>query len=239
MTEQRVAIITGASGHLGRSLVAHFMASGLAVVGHGQRQQPSDWPTEAQYVSGDLRSDDDVADLIAVARSRGSIGVVVNNAADQDLGRPWPMTATTWLAMLDASLVSAVRVSQAAAPDLIRGSAIVNVSSVEAGSAFPSHAHYAAAKAALESYTRSLALELAPQGVRANSVAPGVIDRPGMADDWPAGWSWWSSTCPLGRPVTVEEVAGAVGFLASGDASGITGVVLPVDGGWSASARFR
>ena len=192
----------------------------------------------AVRLARDLRRAGDVDAVASVAREIGDVQVLVNNAADMDLGRPWPMAPDEWRDMMDASLISAVRMTQALVPHLGAGSAIVNVSSIEAGAAFPNHAHYAAAKAGLESYTRSLAVELAAAGVRANAVAPGVIDRPGLEQDWPQGWQWWTSTCPRGRPVTTHEVVAAVMFLASPAASGVKGAVVPVDGGWSASARL-
>ena len=238
MTESAVAIVTGATGLLGRVLVDVLSGEGYVVVAHGRREDAGDWPLDVHYVHGDLRNDADVERLVTQAHALGRIAVLVNNAADMDLGRPWPMSAADWTTMLDASLISAVRMTQAVVEHLDSGSAIVNVSSVEAASAFPSHAHYAAAKAGLESYTRSLALELAPIGVRANAVAPGVIARPGLAEDWPQGWQWWSTTCPQGRPVSPREVADVVAFLASVQASGVNGAVVPVDGGWSASTRF-
>jgi NAD(P)-dependent dehydrogenase (short-subunit alcohol dehydrogenase family) len=119
---------------------------------------------------------------------------------------------------------------------MVAGSSIVNVSSIEAHAAFPRHGHYAAAKAALESFTRTAALEWAAEGIRVNAVAPGLVDRPGLDSDWPEGHRWWTQVCPLGRPIRAAEVADAVAFLA--EASGVTGVVLAVDGGWSSSARL-
>lgn len=238
MGEHPVAIVTGATGLLGRVLVEVLSEDGYAVVAHGRRERPDGWPESVTYVAGDLRNDVDVAPLVKAARNRGVVRALVNNAADMDIGRRWPMAAADWAAMLNASLLSTVRVTQALLPDMAAESSIVNISSVEATSAFPHHAHYAAAKAALESYTRSLALELAPRKIRANALAPGVIDRPGLADSWPEGWSWWSRTCPLGRAVTAREVADVAAFLVSARAAGVNGSVIPVDGGWSASARF-
>ena len=138
--------------------------------------------------------------------------------------------------MIGATLMSAVNLAQAAHSTMGPGASIINISSVEATSPFPRHAHYAAAKAALESFTRSAAMEWGAAGVRVNAVAPGLIDRPGLDLDWPEGVAWWRRTSPLGRPVTPDEVADAVLFLA--DASGVAGVVLPVDGGWSASVQL-
>ncbi len=238
MTESRVVVVTGATGLLGQALVDVLLDDGYVVVAHGRRARPGHLPASVAYVAGDLRRDADVTELVDAAHDQGDVHALVNNAADMDLGRPWPMAPAEWMAMMDSSLVSAVRVTQAMLPHFASGSSIVNISSVEAGSAFPGHAHYAAAKAALESYTRSLALELAGSSIRANALAPGVIDRPGLAQDWPEGWSWWSRTCPLGRPVTAREVAEVAGFLVSAKAAGVNGAVVPVDGGWSSAAHF-
>jgi NAD(P)-dependent dehydrogenase (short-subunit alcohol dehydrogenase family) len=112
---------------------------------------------------------------------------------------------------------------------------VVLIGSVEGLAPFPGHSAYAASKAAVQSLTASLATELAP--TRVNAVLPGLIDREGLAQAWPAGWDWWCATAPLGRPVHAEEVAAAVVFLASLESSGITGASLVVDAGWSSSAR--
>ena len=139
--------------------------------------------------------------------------------------------------MWEANFLAATRISRAALAAMAPGGSIVTISSVEASAAFANHAHYAASKAALESFTRSLAREIGPRGMRANCVAPGLIAREGLEQDWPQGWSWWSEVAPSGHPVSQDEVAGVVSFLLSSQASGINGAVIPVDGGWSASAR--
>lgn len=239
MANRRVALITGATGGLGPALIDRFLTDGFLVMATGRRPEAA-LPArdDLRYLPADLRHGDQVEGLVDAASSWGPLSVVVNNAADMALGEEWPHSTAQWLSMLDASLLSAVRVTAAALPHLIRDSAIVNISSVEASAAFPHHAHYAAAKAAVEAYTRSLALEVAARGIRANAVAPGVIAREGLSENWPHGWEWWTQTCPLGRPIEPGEVADVVAFLSSPAASAITGTVLAVDGGWSASARF-
>ena len=79
------------------------------------------------------------------------------------------------------------------------GSAIVNVASIEALAAPPGHSHYGAAKAAVVAHTRAAAVELGARGIRVNAVAPGLIDRPGLAEAWPDGVERWGRACPLGR----------------------------------------
>lgn len=241
MSEPRVVIVTGATGSLGLALLRVFASLDCAVVAHSRTSASVTDDVRATgclLTHGDLVDDDAARQLIDVAVvTYGRVDVVVNNAADQRVGALSSLSTGDWADMLQATFLSAVRVTSAALPHMRSGAAIVNVSSVEGSAAFPGHAHYAASKAAMESYTRSLALDLGPRGIRANAVAPGVIERPGLAQDWPQGRSWWSQTAPLGRPVSAAEVAAVVAFLAGPAASGITGSVIPVDAGWSASAR--
>ena len=93
------------------------------------------------------------------------------------------------------------------------------------------HSHYGAAKAAVVAHTRAAALELGPLGIRVNAVAPGLIARPGIAEQWPDGVARWEAACPLGRLGEPDDVADACLFLASDAARWITGAVLVVDGG--------
>lgn len=240
-----VALVTGASGALGRVIVQRLAEEGWTVGVHHHRHEPSDllaWLRERDVphvaVTGDLGEPDIAGACVdAVVRALGPISLVVDNAADQSVVPLGDLTAEDWEAMLRASFLSAVHVTSRATATMPSGGSVVTIASVEALAAFPAHAHYAAAKAALVSYTRALALDLGPRGIRANAVAPGLIMREGLEREWPQGLAWWRAVAPLGRPVTAHEVADAVLFLAGSGASGISGAVLPVDGGWSASAR--
>lgn len=227
----RVALVTGARGTVGRAIIAGLAAQGYHVIAHSRDEMPD--VVGATILSGDLA---DPATSMRIAETVGRVDLLVNNAASQVTGRLDDLGSASWSDMLGATLMSAVQLSTALRPAMPSGASIVNVSSIEAAAAFPHHAHYAAAKAALESFTRSAALEWAADGIRVNAVAPGLVDRPGLAEDWPEGWHWWRRTCPLGRAILPTEVADAVGWLAT--ATGVSGVVVPVDGGWSASARL-
>jgi 3-oxoacyl-[acyl-carrier protein] reductase len=227
-----VALVTGARGGIGRALIERLTATGYDVFAHSR--SPLDEETTAvRQLVGDL-SDPDVAR--AIAAQSGAVDLLVNNAADQSVALLDDLSASDWTAMLGATFLSAVHLTSALRPTFAPGACVVNVSSIEAQSAFSRHGHYAAAKAALESFTRAAALEWAHDGVRVNAVSPGLVDRPGLAEDWPEGWEWWLRTCPAGRAIRPAEVADAVAFLAA--ATGVSGVVLPVDGGWSASSRL-
>lgn len=229
---RQVAVVTGARGVVGRAVIARLIDDGYAVVAHSQ-QAVLDLPAGVVSLTGDL-SDPEAAERVRASVKR--VDLLVNNAASQVTGALDELTGSDWAHMLGATFLSAVQLTMALRPVMTAGASVVNVSSIEAQAAFPRHAHYAAAKAALESFTRSSALDWAAAGIRVNAVAPGLVDRPGLADDWSEGWEWWQRTCPLGRPILPAEVADAVAFLAG--ATGVSGVVLPVDGGWSASARL-
>ena len=229
---QRIAVVTGARGGIGRAVIAQLMDRDYTVVAHS-RVAVADLPPGVMSLSGDLS---DPATARRVGESVERVDLLVNNAASQVVGPLDTLSPSSWADMLGATFLSAVSLATVLRPLMHAGASVVNVTSIEAGSAFPNHAHYAAAKAALESFTRSAALEWASAGIRVNAVAPGLVDRPGLAEDWPEGWEWWRRTCPLGRPIHPAEVADAVCFLAV--ATGISGVVLPVDGGWRASARL-
>jgi 3-oxoacyl-[acyl-carrier protein] reductase len=148
-------------------------------------------------------------------------------------------------ATLNINLAGTIRLLRGAATRMRDGGAIVTVSSVGGSRGFASHGVvYGASKAGLESVTRYYAAGLAPRGIRVNTVVPGPLDhtmggaagaevRAGLGDFEAA----IKSLIPLGRPVTVAEVADAIAFLASDEASGITGAALPVDGGLLARLR--
>ena len=225
-------MVTGVRGGHGRATVARLVDDGFDVVAHS-RQAVTDLPSGVVVLSGDLS---DPATAMRVHDAVPRVDLLVNNAASQVVGALDALTASDWADMLGATFLSSVNLTMVLRPLMPAGASVVNVTSIEASAAFPNHAHYAAAKAALEAFTRSAALEWAPVGIRVNAVAPGLVDRPGLAEDWPEGWAWWARTCPLGRPIHPTEVAEAVSFLAA--ATGISGVVLPVDGGWGASARL-
>ncbi|MFE2386117.1 SDR family oxidoreductase, partial [Streptomyces misionensis] len=114
------------------------------------------------------------------------------------------------------------------------GGTITHIASIEAARPAPGHAHYGAAKAAVVTHARAAALEYGSEGIRVNTVSPGLIDRPGLAQAWPDGVRRWLAAAPAARLGRPEDVADACVFLASPLASWITGHDLVVDGGVSA-----
>jgi 3-oxoacyl-[acyl-carrier protein] reductase len=173
--------------------------------------------------------------LVGAAVERfGRLDAVVNNAGAQDLAPLAAMSDDQFVAMIDANLVAAHRLTQRALPELAKvGGSVVHIASIEGSTPAPAHAHYAVSKAALVMHAKAAALEYGPLGVRVNALSPGLIDRDGLDRDWPEGVQRWQRAAPLGRLGTPADVAEACLFLCSTMASWITGIDLVVDGGVS------
>lgn len=242
----RTALVTGATAGLGRVIAEHLATCGAHVAVHGRSADSAAAVVgaitsaggSAIAVTGDLLDIATPESIVAqVSDVWGAIDLLVNNAADQQM-TPLATTSTEqWRSLLQVNLLATVDLTRLVCAGVANPAevAVVNVGSVEGLAPFPGHAAYAASKAALASFTASAALEWSP--ARVNGVAPGLIAREGLADAWPVGLHWWQQVTPAGRPVDALEVAAAVAFLASSSASGITGVTLPVDGGWASAAR--
>jgi NAD(P)-dependent dehydrogenase (short-subunit alcohol dehydrogenase family) len=193
-------------------------------------------------IGADLREPDEVERLFEETAERlGGIDVLVNNAGSYPLHRLVDATADEWKAVLDTNLLSVHLCTQAVARRLIArgsGGAVVNVASIEGLRPAPMHSHYTAAKSGVLAYTRSAALELGPHGIRVNAVSPGLIWREGIEASWPEGVESFRARAPLGRLGRPEDVAHACLFLASSEASFVTGANLVVDGGVLAASAF-
>jgi 3-oxoacyl-[acyl-carrier protein] reductase len=235
-----VALVTGASGTIGRGIALRFADAGAAVVVHGHRNPATELAAEidahggaALAVTADLTDEDACTGLVAEAASwRGRLDALVNNAGIQPVRPLAELTAADWRTMLDTNLTSAFLCTRAAAGVMReRGGSVTHIASIEAGQPAAGHAHYAAAKAGLVMHARAAALEYGRHGIRVNAVSPGLIDRPGLADDWPSGVERWQVAAPLTRLGTPADVGNACVFLASPMASWITGHNLTVDGG--------
>jgi NAD(P)-dependent dehydrogenase (short-subunit alcohol dehydrogenase family) len=238
-----VTLVTGASGGVGRGIALRFARAGGAVVVHGHRRSADQVAAdiranggEAVALTADLTDERACADLVAAAASwAGRLDALVDNAGIQPVQPLAEITGADWRTVLDTDLTSAFLCTQAAAAIMRdRGGSITHVASIEATHPAVGHAHYASAKAALVMHARAAALEYGPHGIRVNTVSPGLIDRPGLAEDWPDGVRRWHAAAPLGRLGTPADVGSACVFLASPMASWITGHDLVVDGGVTA-----
>ncbi|GHA52139.1 glucose 1-dehydrogenase [Streptomyces tauricus] len=249
LLEGQVALITGASGGLGRGIALRFAAAGAAVAVHFRTNAEAagevvtriaDSGGRAVALRADLTVESECHRLVREAADWGGgvLTALVNNAGVQPVQELPGMTLADWRAVADANVSSVFACTQAAAE--WKGGpgggvrSITHIASIEATHPAPHHAHYSAAKAAVVMHARSAALEYGPYGIRVNTVSPGLIDREGLAQAWPEGVRRWQQAVPTGRLGRPEDVGDACVFLASPMASWITGHDLVVDGGISA-----
>jgi 3-oxoacyl-[acyl-carrier protein] reductase len=238
-----VALVTGGSGELGGAICRRLAQGGFRIAVHCHSHRDAAEAVVQAITAGggsaavheaDLRSAEAVDALVAgVLSVHGRLDVVVNNAGIIRDTLLLAMSEADLDAVLDVNLKAAFRVTRAAARPMIRQKRglIINVSSAAATKPGRGQANYAAAKAGLEGFTRAMAVELAPKGVRVNAVAPGVIDSQMTRLIREAAADQILDRLLVRRFGTPEDVAAAVAFLASSDASYITGEVLHVDGG--------
>jgi NAD(P)-dependent dehydrogenase (short-subunit alcohol dehydrogenase family) len=239
----RRAIVTGGSRGIGAAVVQRLLDGGATVVTTA-RHATTETPAGATFVPGDVSTLAGVRTFAAAALDvLGGVDVVVNNAAAAraHLGGIASIPDEEWLDALDLNYLSAVRVTNALLPALREGGAggvIVNVSSAAALTPAPALAHYGAAKAALNTYGKALAAELAPAGIRVATIVPGNVLTPGadairqdIADAQGVTLADTTASIPLGRPGDPRDIAEAVAYLASDRAQWVTGASLVVDGG--------
>jgi len=245
------ALVTGASGEIGRAIVARLAGDGAAVAAAGRTPAKVDALAASLRGDGlavhplvaDLAGESACEGLVAAAEAAlGGLDILVNGAGillaeDGDVVET-PLAA--WEETLRVNLTSVFLVLKHAVPALRRagGGSVVTLASIAAhrGSVFPQIA-YTASKGALLAMTRELAVRHARAGIRFNAVSPSLIatDMGRSLVDRPEAWAKRRPFVPLGRLGTVEEVAAAVAFLASDDAAFVTGTAQLLDGGISAA----
>ncbi|WP_327392067.1 SDR family oxidoreductase [Streptomyces sp. NBC_01186] len=246
-TRPRTVVVTGAGTGIGRATARAFAAEGAHVIAVGRREGPlAEAATEPGAgtitpLAADITHEDAPARITAAAlEATGRLDVLVNNAAVVGSGDLAHCTRAEIDSQFATNLTAPVLLAQAALPALKAapgGGVIVNVSTSVGQRAWPGNSVYAATKAALELLTRSWAVDLAPHGVRVAAVAPGAIETPigahrGLTPEQSETIrAWQIAHTPLGRRGTPQEVAWAVRQLAAPEASFVTGVILPVDGG--------
>ncbi|PYR79536.1 MAG: beta-ketoacyl-ACP reductase [Acidobacteria bacterium] len=237
----RTAIVTGASRGIGRAIALQLAARGAHVVAAARADNAAATVQEiaaaggkADAASADVSDDAAIGRLVAdTLERRGRIDVLVNNAGitrDQLLLR---MKREDWDVVIATNLTAAFALTQAVLKPMIRqrSGRIICISSVVGQSGNAGQANYAASKAGLIGFAKATALEVASRNITVNVVAPGIIETDmtrGLAGN---AREQWAAKIPLGRLGTPDDVAAAVCFLASDEASYITGQVLGVNGG--------
>ncbi len=237
-TKARVALVTGASRGIGQTIATTLAESGMIVFGTATSAKGAAAISEMLGPSRglELRLDDpdSITDAVAtIASDSGAVSVLVNNAGltqDQLLLR---QRDEDWLKVIDANLTGSMRVTRACLKGMVkqRYGRFIHISSVVASMGNPGQTNYAAAKAGLEGFSRSLALEVASRQITSNVIAPGFIETDMTASLSEKQAEGLLATIPVKRLGSAEDIASAVSFLASEAASYITGQTLHVNGG--------
>ncbi len=252
--EGKVALVTGAGSGIGEAVCVRLAQEDAEVVVTSQNPEHVErCVARVAEVAGReaLGLEVDVADkaavenaVVAAAERFGRIDVLCANAGVELPHGPaiWDVTDEDWDRVMTVNVTGMFLVTRACVPHIPRGGSVVTIGSINSFVGWPNDLPYTTSKGAVLMFTRALALDLAPRGIRANCVCPGIIDTPftrvfiDAAPD-PAGLAReYEAVAPLGRMGTAEEVANAALFLASDEASFITGSALVVDGGTTAIA---
>ncbi|MFD0733573.1 oxidoreductase [Planotetraspora mira] len=235
----RRALVTGGSRGVGAAIAQRLIDGGATVV-TSARSSHDETPKNSTFISADIRTDDGARQLVHAAHEAlGGLDILVNNAgaARAHFGQ---IPDAEWEDSLAINFLSAVRVTNAALPALQEAdrATVINISSGVAANPPAPLLHYGAAKAALASWSKGLAAQLAPVGVRVNVVTLGMVATPGgtellqsVMEAMGAGVEQAYSAIPLGRVGAPQDVAEAVAFLASDRAQWIAGADLHINGG--------
>jgi len=240
--EDRVALVTGGSRGIGRGIAAALADAGAEVVLTSRTQATADSAANELAADGrrlrgialDVAESGSVESAIsALLDDYARIPILVNNAGITRDNLLLRMKQDDWDSVLQTNLTGVYRVCRALVPSMVRArfGRIVNIGSVVAGTGNPGQANYAAAKAGMEGFTRSLARELASRNITVNCIAPGFIDTDMTRELSEDSRKKLLDQVPLRRLGTAEDIAAAVLFLAGAGADYITGITLNVNGG--------
>ena len=244
----KIALITGAASGIGRATAEMFVKEGAKVIiadlhSDGAAAVAASLGASAIAVAGDVSKPADAAAMVEVAvRSFGRLDVLVNNAGFGRLGTVETTDIADWQAVLDVNLNGVFLCSRYAVP-LLRsggGGSIINLASTISVVGIPNRAAYVAAKGAVAALTRAMAIDHAKDGIRVNSIAPGVINSAYYdamlkeVADPDAFIKGLNARSPVNRMGTSKEIASAIVFLASDESSFATGSMMTIDGGYTA-----
>ena len=238
--EGAVALVTGASRGIGQAIAARLAAAGARVVGTATSQAGADAITAALAGQGGRGAVLDVNDgaaiealVEAIQKDWGGLSILVNNAGITQDNLAMRLKDEDWNHVIETDLTAVFRLTRAVLRGMVRarGGRIINITSVVGSSGNAGQANYAAAKAGVAGMTRALAQEVGSRAITVNCIAPGFIDTDMTRALSEAQKTGLTQRIPLGRLGQPEDIAAAVAFLASPDASYVTGETLHVNGG--------
>ncbi|UGT38499.1 SDR family oxidoreductase [Nocardia yamanashiensis] len=242
----RTAVVTGAASGIGAAIAAALIAEGADVVGldidaAGLGKKAAELGDAFVPVVADVTAEDQIEAGIATAASRfGRLDAAFNVAGGSRIGAITDLAVEDWdftVDLVQKSVFLCTKHEARLMRDSGNGGAIVNISSLDGRIPMPGGSAYATGKAGVVMFSKNAALELAPHRIRVNSVLPGLVDTPLVAAimGYDPAKQMFLDRIPLGAAAAPEQVAGPCLFLASDDASYITGTELVVDGGWEVS----
>lgn len=239
----KTVIVTGASQGIGAAIARAYAAAGANVVVHYRsgRESAEELASSISQGGGSaiaiaaaLNEADDVDRLFAaVAEAFGHADVLINNAGSSPNSPLLDLDLDDWQRIYADNVESTFLCTKAAsnAMKTAGGGSIINIASTSGLNPGTDHAHYNSAKAAVVMLTQSAAQELGQYNIRVNAIAPGLVYRPGLEEQWPDGFERYCRAAPLSCVVQPEDIANACLFLSSDKAARITGITLPVDAG--------
>jgi NAD(P)-dependent dehydrogenase (short-subunit alcohol dehydrogenase family) len=242
--ENKIAIVTGAGGGIGGAIVRRFAREGAKVAiadidaeaAKAAASELTAQGTDAIPLVADVTRKKSVGEMIQAVLDRwGRIDILVNVAGGAERKPVVDMTAADWDHVVDMNLKSVFLCSQAALPDMLKRKygKIVNISSIYGFTGNATRSSYAAAKAGVAAFTKSLALEVVNDGINVNAVAPGRVTTPRVRNRYSdEAWAAAVAQVPMGRAGTADEIASAVLFLAADENSYVTGQTIHINGAW-------
>ena len=242
--KNKTAIITGGGSGIGLATARAFCKEGAKVILFGRRKEnlvsaANELGDSVLIVQGDMTHNDDLDQLInKTLNNFKGIDILVNSAGLFNGAPLHEISDSQWDEMMDINIRSVFQLTRRVLPIMMaqKSGSIVHISSILGLIAVPQVAAYNVSKGALNQFSRSIAVEYGPYGIRSNSICPGLIETDMTADLMKdtSLMQEWSKEYPIGRFGKPEDVASACLFLASEESSFITGTVLPVDGGFTA-----
>jgi len=243
-SENKIAIVTGGAGGIGSAIVQRLAREGAKIAiadidGQAAQERAAAviaTKGDALAIVADVTNKQSVEQMVNATKDRwGRIDILVNVAGGADRKPVVDMTAQDWDHIVDMNLKSVFLCSQAVLPTMLKQKygKIVNISSIYGFTGNATRSSYAAAKAGVATFTKSLALEVVHDGINVNAVAPGRITTPRVRSHYSdQAWAEAVAQIPMGRTGTPEEIASAVLFLVTDENNYITGQTIHVNGAW-------